>query len=57
MLNLTLKEQKEILGGRWKVTIFNPDDTTTIAYFGNEEYAREWGKRNSWGLKYTVEEV
>jgi hypothetical protein len=59
MLKLSIEEQKEILGGKWKATIYDPFDLVyEVAYFDTEDEAISWAENymQNWG-NWTVTEV
>lgn len=59
MLHLSIEEQKQIIGGRWKAIIYDPSGKKyKTAYFSSEDAAVNWAEdftRN--GGSYSVVEV
>ncbi|AAK76818.1 hypothetical protein BJV85_003916 [Clostridium acetobutylicum] len=47
MLNLSIEEQKQILGGRWKAVVYDPSGNVyATAYFSTDSAARDWVDEN-----------
>ncbi|PXV86897.1 hypothetical protein C8E03_11197 [Lachnotalea glycerini] len=44
MLNLTIKEQKEILGGKWLAIVYDTPNGKMQQKFDSDAKAREWAK-------------
>lgn len=62
MQQLTIKEQKEILGGMFVVYIKGPDPTDEkiyrTGYFGTYDLAEQWGlHQTKYGGRYEIEEI
>lgn len=59
MLKLSIEEQKQILGGRYKAIIYDPSgDVYERAYFDSESSATSWAKgKTSHGGSYRIKKV
>ncbi|OOM70722.1 hypothetical protein CLPUN_51870 [Clostridium puniceum] len=58
MLKLSIEEQKQILGGGWKATVYDRSGNVLATQrFSSDSGARRWVNKNYPGYRATVEEV